>query len=234
MEINLIDTFFPSYCLLCKRVGAPICTSCIRNKIFVNWNTYCCVCNSKVKKGFIHDECKSETYLDGHFFVTSYNEGIKELIMQGKYSYNYHNFEFIALLMRKFIKFYNITNINNLTILTPIPLSRKKKLARGFNQSEVICKELVNIESVEVVKLLVKVKDLHAQAELNGSERRENLLGAFKVDTNIAKKLNKECPIILVDDVFTTGSTLNECAKTLKEYGFISVYGYTFAKAGRV
>lgn len=231
MKLNLAETLFPSYCILCKKVGESICASCIRNKIFVNWNTYCCVCNSKVKSGLIHEECKNETYLDGHFFVTSYNEGIKELIMQGKYSFNYSNFVFLGKTMSKFISFYKL---DTSAILVPIPLTRKKKRARGFNQSEIMVKEIAKRTKFISISILKKPKDVSAQADLSGEERRINLKDAFQVDSNIIKDLNTSTPILLVDDVFTTGSTLNECAKTLKNFGFNKVYGYTFAKAGKV
>lgn len=230
MKINIVDTLFPNYCVLCKRVGESICTTCIKNKIFVNWNTYCCVCNSKVKLGLIHRECRDQTYLDGHFFVTSYSEGVKELIMQGKYSFNYANFEFIGELMAKFLKLYNLEP----PVIIPIPLTNKKKRTRGFNQSEIISKRLSLNTAHPHLNLLKKIKDQPAQAELGGEERRLNLKDCFVVDEKLALKLDKESPILLVDDVFTTGSTLNECAKTLRNSGFTRIYGYTFAKAGRV
>jgi len=226
MQTNLIDTIFPNYCLLCKRVGECICTTCIRNKIYVNWNTYCCVCNSKVKLGLIHSECKEQTYLDGHFFVTSYNEGIKELIMQGKYSFNYTNFEFMGRLMYKFIKLYRLPPE---TIICPIPLSKRKMRVRGFNQSEVLSKQ---INSFNTIRLLDKVKDVKAQATLDGQQRRQNLMGSFVMNPKIT--IEKSRAVLLVDDVFTTGSTLNEGAKALKLSGFKTVYGYTFAKAGKI
>ncbi|MEO6728701.1 MAG: hypothetical protein ABIM99_02145 [Candidatus Dojkabacteria bacterium] len=184
------------------------------------------MCNSKVKLGLIHPECKDQTYLDGHFFVTSYNEGVKELIMKGKYSFNYSNFEFIGKLMSKFIKLYNLKPNS---IIVPIPLTKKKRRIRGFNQSETITKQITTFISLN---LLIKQSDGHSQAGLNGIDRRQNLKDLFIINPKIT--IEKTLPIILVDDVFTTGSTLSECAKTLKSAGFKTVYGYTFSKAGKI
>lgn len=225
---HIINTIFPSSCVVCKRVGEPICKHCIKNKIFVNWDTYCCVCNSRVKRGLIHEECKDQTYLDGHFFVVSYSEGIKELIMNGKYSFMFYNFEFIGELMSKFIRFYNL---NKDSIFAPVPLTRRKKRIRGFNQSEVIASKLAR--DITYINLLNKIKDIPSQATLGGEERRINLKDSFQVNTKLAAKLNTTQKVILIDDVYTTGSTLNECAKALKEYGFKEVLGFTFAKGGR-
>src|SRR6185369_12343303 len=172
------------------------------------------VCNTKVKLGLIHEECKEQTYLNGHFFVTSYNEGIKELIMQGKYSFNYSNFKFMGELMSKFINLYRIKS----PIIVPVPLTIRKRRMRGFNQSEVMARALSSGTGHPFVNLLKKVKDKSAQVELSGEERRTNLKDSFVINKNKAQMLDKDSPILLVDDVFTTGSTLNECAKTLRDF----------------
>ncbi|MEP7103859.1 MAG: ComF family protein [Candidatus Dojkabacteria bacterium] len=226
----IINTLIPSYCLMCNRVGVSLCTRCIRDKIFVNWNTYCCVCNSKVKRGFIHDECKDQTFLDGHIFMVSYNEGVKELIMQGKYSFYYNNFKFIGQKMSKFIRLFSL---DEHSILVPIPLTRKKKNKRGFNQSEVICNEISKYIDFKTINLLKRTKDVSAQADLSGEKRRSNLKGIFAIDQDL-QHVYSTSSVILVDDVYTTGSTLNECAKVLKENGVQRVYGYTFAKSGGI
>lgn len=223
---NLVNSILPSYCILCKRVGHPICSSCFKYKIISNWDTYCCVCNTRVKRGLLHEECKNETYLDGHFFITPYDEAPKRLVMEGKYSFNYSNFEFIGRLMNKFLKLYKL---DPQTVVCPIPLSKRKKRVRGFNQSEILASQ---IKSLDMKSLLVKLKDSNSQVTLNGEERRQNLMGLFTINNKIT--IEKDRPVLLIDDVFTTGSTLNEAAKVLKSAGFKTVFGYTFAKAGQI
>ncbi len=226
----LIDQLFPRYCLMCNRVGDYLCKECLKSRVHICWDTYCCVCGAKAKKGLIHSECKEYTYLDGHIFVTSYDEGVKELIMQGKYSFNYNNFVFMGELMSKFLKFYNFSH--DLT-LVPIPSTPRKRRLRGFNQSEIMCETISRKTGYKSVKLLKKIKEVTAQADLTGEERRLNLKDTFSINSIAQNKLQKHKSIVLIDDVFTTGSTLNECARVLKENGFDKIYGYTFAKAGK-
>lgn len=113
-------------------------------------------------------------------------------------------------------------------ILIPIPLAKKRQKERGFNQSEEIGKELSKFLKIPLVNnALIKVRETLPQVELSGKEREENIKGAFWCrDENMVK--NKT--IFLVDDVFTTGSTMEEAARVLKEAGAKKVWGITVAR----
>ena len=105
-------------------------------------------------------------------------------------------------------------------LLIPIPISKKKKLERGYNQTELIANEIYKLDknnSFEYRKnILKKIKNTLSQSRTkNKKEREENLKGCFKV---IMPKLVKNRNIILLDDVITTGATLNEAKKTLQQY----------------
>lgn len=98
-----------------------------------------------------------------------------------------------------------------------VPLSSKRKRLRGYNQSQLIAEIISNILQIKIQnKILFKTKNILPQSTLNKEQRKNNIKGAFKAK-NIEKIKNKK--ILLIDDIYTTGSTLNECSRTLVKNG---------------
>ena len=113
------------------------------------------------------------------------------------------------------------------TCALPISLHKKRKRWRGFNQAEIIARELKNYFDIDMsTEKLIRIKHKKAQAKLGEEERKNNIKNCFGWQGDRLNKRN----IILVDDVVTTGSTLNECAKVLKENGAGEVWGLVVAK----
>ncbi len=111
--------------------------------------------------------------------------------------------------------------------IVPVPLHFSKKLKRGFNQSEILAKEISDMSHIEYYpKLLAKARKTQAQSNLHRDERQNNLIGAFTV-INKTAVLNKN--ILIIDDIYTTGSTINEVSKTLFEAGAGEIYSLTLA-----
>lgn len=113
-------------------------------------------------------------------------------------------------------------------IITYVPLRKFRQVKRGFNQSQLIADKLSKRMDVEVIELLSKVRYTGVQHHKSARERSADAFGAYDVIDKYKYKLDNKT-ILLVDDVKTTGSTLNECAKMLKIYGAESVYAITFA-----
>ena len=114
------------------------------------------------------------------------------------------------------------------SVFIPIPLHKTKKRKRGFNQSELIAKELSKSLNIPLkTDILVKTKKTQTQTNLTKEQRAENVKNAFiiKNPQSIEGKT-----VFLVDDVFTTGSTMKECAKTLKKAGATYVWGIAVAR----
>jgi ComF family protein len=115
-------------------------------------------------------------------------------------------------------------------LIIPVPLHQLKKAERGFNQSFYIAKSLSKETGIPVKhKLLKRVKYTQSQTKLNMEGRKANIEGVFKVK-NPKEVKNKN--IILLDDVITTGSTMNECAKTLQSKGAGEIFALSVALAG--
>jgi len=114
-------------------------------------------------------------------------------------------------------------------IIIPVPLFPEKQKKRGFNQASVLAKELARQKDIELIEgQLIKVKRTLPQTSLEASDRRKNLKGAFEVvhDQRIKGKT-----VLLVDDVYTTGSTLQECSLVLMKAGTLEVRALTIAQA---
>lgn len=120
----------------------------------------------------------------------------------------------------RFLKTYDI--------IIPVPIHKKRMKQRGYNQTELISKKIADIIKIKYTKnCLIKYKNTKPQRILNKQERKQNIVGVYKV-INSEQIKNKK--IIIFDDVYTTGSTADECAKILKEAGALKVDVLTIAK----
>lgn len=136
-------------------------------------------------------------------------------------------------LYRMFLAFINKYEKNYLhfdfyDIIIPVPISKKRWKNRGYNQSLLYAKNIAKENNIQLEnKAIIKIKNNYAQSLLNKEKREENVQGVYKVINN-EKVKNKK--IILVDDIYTTGFTLNECSKALMQAGASYVDVFTIAK----
>ena len=112
-------------------------------------------------------------------------------------------------------------------MVVPVPMHPKRQKHRGYNQSELLAREVAAALEVPCEIGLVRIRDTVQQARLEGDERRLNLMDAFRAEDCVSG-----WRVLLVDDVYTTGETARECAKALKEGGAISVSFLAYAKGG--
>ena len=176
--------------------------------------------------------CSKKTKLNGLFIAVAYeNQLVKKLINQFKYKPYLK--ELSPILCSLIISHFSFSGNNALQglkqgILVPVPLHRARFKERGFNQSEEIAKELS--ESLNLAfynDVLIKIKPTLAQVGLSSEQRKENIKGTFicqKADRIKGEK------ILLVDDVYTTGATMEECAEILKKAGASQVWGIAIAR----
>ena len=138
-------------------------------------------------------------------------------------SYLYKTFSKIILNNRKIYGF-----LKNYDIIIPVPMSNKKYNKRGYNQTELIAMELAKRLDIKFSnKNLVKIKETETQSSLSKEKRKENIKGAFELIDN--KELEGK-NIILFDDIYTTGSTTDECINVLKKSNPKRILTLTIAK----
>lgn len=221
----ILDILFPKFCVNCGLEGDYLCYDCL-SLIEIADRQYCPFCNKRTLKAC--PKCKKN--LSGLFCAAPYqNFIIKKLIRQFKYDPLVKDLSKILakLIVIHLFNSHKISFFNDF-VLVPVPLFRKKMKQRGFNQSEEIAKELSRIFKIPILKdALLKIKNTASQVDLEKEERQENIKGAFScINTEIIKGRK----VALVDDVYTTGETMEECAKTLKESGAKEVWGIAVAK----
>lgn len=125
-------------------------------------------------------------------------------------------------------EFHKVLDSDN-AILVPIPLFLSRERKRGYNHAHILAQELTEKLNLPVVKALKRIKNTKTQADLGKEERKKNLKDAFDTDPKFVSQI-KGKQIFLVDDIFTTGSTLLEACRVLKRSGAESVWGLTLAR----
>src|SRR5581483_3562989 len=232
VEHFLLELLFPSFCLGCKKEGTFLCHDCRATLDIAEYNY--CLCNKNPTRlvlaaGRPKGKCSrcNDKKLAGLYFALPYQEKLltRKLIYQCKYPpYIKSLAPTLASLIIEHLVLtkQNTESIWQNTVLIPVPLEKKKLKSRGYNQAEELAKELAKVLQVPVVSdVLVKTKSTLPQMKLSAAERQENLIGAFAIKNALDIKCKK---IFLVDDVYTTGSTMEECARVLKESGAKSVW----------
>jgi competence protein ComFC len=230
--IDLENFIYPPYCSICGnelKKTEIICQRCLDKTFFVS-RKKCKICGKPVKSGKICKKCRKETpYFDFVVSCGSYVPPFSDIIK----IYKYGNRPSLSVrLARKLYSNYSSRgDLENINYLTWVPMKKPEKRERGYNQSQLLAREFARISSLKSINLLQKTATIPSQTTLPYEKRFVNVKDAYGVKEKSLKdfKSNPENGIILIDDVLTTGSTLNECARRLKEAGFKKVVGLVLA-----
>ncbi|MBP9716385.1 MAG: ComF family protein [Candidatus Levybacteria bacterium] len=229
--MGLLDFIFPKYCVNCKKFGDYLCANCFSHLSFDTKNI-CLVCGSPSYDGKTHPNCRKRNSPEGVFTGVVFNKISKKLIYQFKYRpYLFGLSVFIAdLLYDSLIQDEEFAKVSNLPlVLVPVPLSSRKFKKRGYNQAEILAKELGKRLNIKVIDCLERTRETITQVGLGKKERRENIKDAFIVKKKYEESL-KNMNILIVDDVLTTGATIYEATMVLKKSGSSKVWGVAFAR----
>jgi len=219
----LIELVFPSSCVGCGSFGPLVCENCLR-KIGEPQDT-CVFCDDKTLHGKTCYQCQTKNSLSGVISVGKYqNIILRNAVHALKFS---GVKEISALLGNMLTKRISQTLGGSLSefTLVPLPLHPIRKRERGFNQAELLAQKIVVNIALPCQEILIRTRATKPQAKIDHKTenlRKENVAKAFAknpVTTNIPEK------IILIDDVATSGATLEEAAKTLREAGAKKIWG---------
>lgn len=194
-----------------KRICDTICPRCGANA--EKSSGMCLYCFDKDYKFSEHRSC----------FV--YNEQSSRPIKLLKYEQKKYLADPIARVMFAL----NSELFDGVDYLTFVPMTKERMKARGYNHGEELAKSLAEISGVPVISMIKKTKSTEHQADLNFVARCENLKGSFELEENVGK-LIKGKSVVIVDDVFTTGSTISECSRILRKCKLKSIKAITFLK----
>ncbi|MCD4761176.1 hypothetical protein K8R42_04740 [bacterium] len=210
---NLLGFIWPQFCLGCKKEGGLCCAYCLNDIILedsskINWPD---------KNDFYFDEC--------HVCCHYENRLVQKILKSYKYSYLENLAKLLVNILEKQARRLSLPEQ---TIITNIPLHKNKLKKRGFDQTEILAKKLAGQLNLKYTPLLKRIRQTKTQAQLSKTERRKNVSRAFK--TLGAARQMPGGTILLIDDITTTGSTLNQAARALKQAGYQKIICLVLAK----
>lgn len=210
--IDFLNLCYPNVCGVCEKI---------------NNNYICNKCNIKIKqyKKSNIDNIDNKSF-NTHAYIFIYDGIIRKKIIKYKFlnaPYLYYFFANIILDDLKLIEY-----IKQFDIIIPVPLHKKRRKKRGYNQSELIAKELSKKLNIQLHRnILYKYINNPPQSSLNQEERKHNIKNAYILKN---KKLINNKNILVFDDIYTTGNTVNECSKLLKSAKVNNIGVLTIAK----
>lgn len=212
----LAEFIYPKDCVGCGRLGVGLCEKCKEN--FEEVAQICPMCGKENWDGNVHKMCSKKLGLDGLTAVYDHDEKVMQgLIKRVK-------FDFDKGLLEELVKLLDFKMGKKFDVVVPVPLSIYRRNWRGFNQAEVIAKEVGEQLDLPVAGWLKRVKRGKQQSRIKKrKERFENIRGVFKMSTSEVDIVGKS--ILLVDDVFTSGATMREACRVLKRAGAKFVWG---------
>jgi ComF family protein len=237
---DLLDLIYPPRCPVCgaflcdektsDEAGSPFCRVCLTSFLPLE-SPLCPVCGRSFRAGNPEDHVCENCLRRRPFFEEArapflYEGGLMTAIHEFKYGAKSSFAKPLGLLLSSFARTWLETDKN--LLLMPVPLHPRRLRERGFNQSLLLAREVAKDLKVDLDFLsLQRIKYTKPQTELGSEERARNVRRAFQV---LRRETVKKRSIVLVDDVATTGSTLNECARALKKAGCREVFCLVLAR----
>lgn len=226
----LWDLLFPQRCVGCRRRDTLLCQACESGLRFLPPTCFVCKkivpAKNRVPLGRTCLYCRQKSHIYAFFSSFSYDSGaIRELVHGLKYERIRAMASVLSRLLASALAYYRV-EFPAESIVIPVPLYPARQRVRGFNQSYLIAQELAERLGYPVDQCVEKIRKTKPQMELRREERIRNLAGAFVVKNpdSIRGKT-----ILLVDDVRTTGTTLEEIATTLRHAGAKRIWAITAA-----
>lgn len=237
----ILDIVYPQNlsCILCKMPISrtnrySICKSCYNKMVFISNACPRCgkpVINTSLKHGvdiLDCDYCRDKSTLyDRNISFLEYDDTTKHLVFDFKYNSKTFMANIISSIMGDMLENIYSDLIKEIDCIAYVPISEKRIKERGFNQAYEIGKRLGYRVDIECLDILVRKKETRKLHGLSADERKKELRSAFKIDNRYKSYIDGKV-VAVVDDIFTTGATLNEISKELKIHGASQVIGLTF------
>ncbi|MFH0749910.1 MAG: ComF family protein [Candidatus Gottesmanbacteria bacterium] len=228
--MSLLDIIYPKICLGCGKLGTYCCSHCLESMPKLPY-LKCPECERPAIDGKTHPRCQKQFGIDGVISLYPYAGIVKKAIKGIKYRFAFRIIEdlFRVIPEEQLLLLKNIGSKKNICFI-PIPLHASRQRLRGFNQAEIIANTFSKIVFIPTqTDVLERIQKTPPQVEMkHRQDRIQNMKQVFSV-----KKNNIEIcgfSIFLVDDVYTTGSTMKSAAEVLKRAGAHFVFGITIAQ----
>lgn len=228
----ILNILFPEKCIACNKIteANKICNDCWSNCSFIT-KPYCTICSYPFEfsthENSICGSCiKQKPKYDRAFSLLKYDDASKKIIHNFKYHDQLHILEYLVDLL--------VINgkdlLANSNVIIPVPMHKHKLLKRGYNQAALLAMRIAKKTKIHYLpEALIKRQNTAPQAGLDRAEREKKIKNNFSLNLKIKEQLlNKN--ILLIDDVITTGATINECCKELKKANPKQIYVLSIAK----
>lgn len=223
---GILDLVFPVTCLRCGKEGEYICKACFTT--LPRESIQACIrCKQPSPFGKTHPNCASRNFPDGLISCLPYKHPtVKEIIEKFKYDFVSSIGRHLAKMLTEELECQNLKYYFKDFTIIPVPLHPRRFRWRGFNQAELLAQQLAAELGVPLeTDLVVRSRFTKPQVKLSAEERLKNITGAFKLTDN-----GSPGKYLIVDDVVTSGSTINEITKTLKKAGAQEVWAIAAAR----
>ena len=223
---SILDLFLPPSCFNCRSENSWLCQDCFDQIAFIT-SDVCDRCGTLTDSNSRCNQCNSNPlqYIDGIRVASFFEDNPMRV---GVHWLKYRNHKAVASSLSQILANTYCQYQLNCNVIIPVPLHASRYKERGYNQSELLAKPLGKFLNLPInANTLYRTQKTKSQMTLGASERRENVANAFKCYNNQLANTT----VLLIDDVCTTGSTLDSCALALKETGVKAVWGLTLAKA---
>lgn len=208
----ILNIFLPKRCIFCGKM--------------LDYNAYLSICKKCVVPALAKEKPKrdfDQKYFDSCLCATYYENYTRRAMIKFKFKGITNLSNTFAHMM--IIKIKEDWRFVTSDFIISVPLSKKRLKQRGYNQSHLLAKKVANELKIPYIEnLLIKTKDIPRLSKLSLAERRKIVKGVYKFNNNFDIK---DKSIVLIDDIFTTGSTVNECARILKKNGARNVFVIT-------
>lgn len=198
--LSLLNLIYPPTCGICGKFSPDF---------------LCNKCQKKLEsqaKFRIEKNLNINYYFEEHLYIFEYQGMIRKVILDYKFKDKAYLYKTIVNFLLKNKKFFQI--LESYDTIMPVPISRKRRKERGYNQSELLAKEITKSVFIEYNnQCLFKNKNIIEQSKLNKEDRQKNIKGVYELHN---PKMIQGKKILLIDDIYTTGSTVNECCKVLR------------------
>jgi len=219
-----VDLLYPPRCAVCGSHGTFLCRRCAESLAGTK-PPRCSVCWEPCHASDLCDKCRTDTpAFAGLRSAYLFRDGVRELVHRLKYQHQASLVSPMSSLLYEYVA----DNPLPADVLVPVPLFPRRRRIRGYNQSALLAQGLARRLGLPVDdRTLVRARNTASQAETANAEARKlNVSGAFQCKGGALRSKR----VLLIDDVATTGATLNACAKALREAGAASVWALTFAR----
>ena len=224
MGATLLDLLYPKRCVGCGREGGYFCDAC---RAVLPWipSPWCPQCGLHLAPGAPCSFCSAhELALDGLSSAFLYQSPVREAIIALKY----RGLTALSAELAELLADHVSKRRFAVDVIVPVPLHRSRQRERGYNQSEVVGRDLGRLLGLPInIKTLSRLRSTAPQAQQTSrDERLRNIEGAFAARAEVTQGQR----VLLLDDVCTTGATLNACALALRAAGAQAVWGLTIAR----